>query len=122
MNAEIIYDIFFFFLVFLGVFVINYFLYLRKIKKNKLEIYEYLVKRFRLNPKKLHLRKMILPMSLINAFIIAFCTTFITMIKVDFIWQLMIGFVLVFFLIYSLYEIYGRHLVNKSRKDNENEF
>ncbi len=115
-----VYDLLFFLIVFLLVYIINYLSYIKKIKKGKkLELVDYLVIRFKLSPKKIKARKMVLTISLINAFIISLVTTFITMLKISFIWQFMIGFVLVFALIYSLYEIYGRFLVNKGYRKED---
>ncbi|MCR5787938.1 MAG: hypothetical protein K6G37_02520, partial [Bacilli bacterium] len=54
--------------------------------------------------------------SLINGFIISVTVTVISNIKLHIAWQLLIGFALVFGLIYSVYEIYGRHLVKKGWK------
>ena len=51
--------------------------------------------------------------AIINAFIISSVVTIISNIKLKMMWQLLIGFVLLFALIYSLYEIYGRHLIKK---------
>ena len=111
---NIIYDLLFFLIVFLVVFVINYFSSVKKIKKRKkIELVDYLVVRFKLSSRKIKARKMVLTISLINAFIISSVATCITMLDISFIWQFMIGFVLVFGLIYSLYEIYGRYLVRK---------
>ena len=111
---SIIYDLLFFLIVFLVVFVINYFSSVKKIKKRKkIELVDYLVVRFKLSSRKIKARKMVLTISLINAFIISSVATCITMLDISFIWQFMIGFVLVFGLIYSLYEIYGRYLVRK---------
>ena len=112
--GNIIYDLLFFLIVFLVVFVINYLMSVKKIKKRKkIELVDYLVVRFKLSSKKIKARKMVLTISLINAFIISSVATCITMLDISFIWQFMIGFVLVFALIYSLYEIYGRYLVRK---------
>ncbi len=111
-----IYDILFFLVLFLIVFVVNYLSSIRKIKKhktNKIELLNYLIRRFRLDKTKIKPFKIILVISLINAFIISFVTTFITILDISFLWQIMIGFVLLFGLIYSLYEIYGRYLVKK---------
>ncbi len=117
---NIIYDLLFFLIVFLVVFVVNYFTSLKKIKKRKkLELVDYLVMRFKLSPRKIKARKMVLTISLINAFIISLVATFITMLEIGYIWQFMIGFVLVFALIYSLYEIYGRFLVNKGYRKED---
>ena len=61
---------------------------------------------------------MLIWFSIIDAFIISFVTTFITIIKLDTIWQILIGFVLLFVLIYAFYEIYGRHLINKGLQES----
>ena len=45
--------------------------------------------------------------------------TVISNIDLYIVWQLLIGFVLLFALIYSLYEIYGRHLVKKGYQKKE---
>lgn len=108
--------ILFFGLLFIVVLIINYFYNRYKIKsgkaKNVGEV-NYLVGKFKLDIKKIDYWKIILPISIINSFIISFVTTFITALPIDMIWQLMIGFVLLFALIYSLYELLGRHYVKK---------
>ena len=114
---QIIYDILFFLIVFAIIFTINYLVYLKKIKKGKhLEIVDYVVLRFNLDSKKINARRMILAISLINAFIISLVSTVITKLNIAIIWQFMIGFVLLFGLIYSLYEIYGKYLIKKGYK------
>ena len=113
-------NIFMFLLFFLIIFVIIYFVNLSKYKsKKKKEIMEiaHLIRRFKLNPKLLQIRQMILWISIIDAFIISFVGTFVFMLPVKYVWKLLIGFVLLFALIYALFEIYGRHLVNKERND-----
>ena len=97
---QIIYDILFFLIVFAIIFTINYLVYLR----------------FNLDSKKINARRMILAISLINAFIISLVSTVITKLNIAIIWQFMIGFVLLFGLIYSLYEIYGKYLIKKGYK------
>ncbi len=97
------------------VFLILYFFYYRKNKKNKkglVEI-EYLIARFGLKLKKEDIEKMVMPIVLMNTFIIIFTWVFINLLPIDFIWQLCVGFVLVVALIYSIYEIYGRHIAKK---------
>ena len=124
-EKEIWLNLLFFFIVFLLVYVITYFINLQKFKKKKIKTigeYNYLVTKFRLNFRKLNVRKMLLWFSLLDAFIIAFVTTFITLVDMDTIWQMVIGFVLLFVLIYACYEIYGRHLVSElERKEEKNE-
>ena len=117
-----LWHIFTFLLCFLIIFVLIYFIYLRQIKrKKKREIIElvYLQNKFHLDRKKLNARKQILWISMMDAFIMSFVWTFMNFIPVDFGWQLMIAFVLVFALIYSMYEIYGRHLVKKGYQKKE---
>ena len=58
-------------------------------------------------------KSVILWTALINSFIIAFVSTVISAIPAHVVWQLLVGFVLIFGLIYALYEIYGRILVKK---------
>jgi len=112
-EKEIWMNVLFFMILFLAVYVITYLLNVHKLKKKKNigELY-YLVLKFRLDEQILPIRKMLLWFSLIDAFIISFVTTFITVIDIEVMWQMLIGFVLLFGLIYALYEIYGRHLVN----------
>ncbi|MBQ6686906.1 MAG: hypothetical protein IJN03_00090 [Bacilli bacterium] len=73
----------------------------------------YLVGKFKLDKKKINYKSVILWTAIINSFIISFVSTVISAIPAHMIWQLLVGFVLIFALIYSLYEIYGRILVKK---------
>ena len=117
-----LWHIFTFLLCFLIIFVLLYCIYLRQIKrKKKREIIElvYLQNKFHLDSKKFNAREQILWISMMDAFIMSFVWTFMNFIPVDFGWQLMIAFVLVFALIYSMYEIYGRHLVKKGYQKKE---
>ena len=90
-------------------------------KKSDVQIGEinYLIGKFKLDKKKLDYKSCILWISIINAFIISFVSTVISAIPTHIIWQLSVGFVLIFALIYSMYEIYGRILVKKGRKKDE---
>ena len=116
-----------FILVLIIIFIIDY-----QINKNKLYLIEhkglskqnkkkkikqigeidYLTHKFKLQDKTLYTKRVIFWISIINAFIISFTSTIITLIPLNMIFQLLIAFVLLFALIYSLYEIYGRHLKN----------
>ncbi len=58
-------------------------------------------------------------MTLINSFIISSVGTVVSSINTYIIVQLGLGFVLLFLLIYALYEIYGRYLVNKIRREEQ---
>ncbi len=105
---------------FLLVFVVYFFLLRFKMKKNKVnrigEI-SYLIQKFRLDSKKLNYWKLLIPISLINSFIISFVASFVMLIPLNMIWQFVIGFAMLLALIYSFYEIYGRHLAKKYKKD-----
>lgn len=93
-------------------------------KKKKKEVKEfgeinYLVGKFKLDKKKIDYKSVILWTAIINSFIISFVSTVISAIPTHIFWQLAVGFVLIFALIYSLYEIYGRILVKKGWVKNE---
>lgn len=115
-----LYQFFWFALFFLIIFVVYFFLLRHKLKQkkeNKIGEIGYLVRKFQLDVRKIDYWKLLIPISLINAFIISFVATVIMLFPLDILWQLMIGFVLLFFLIYAIYEIYGRHLVKKYGKN-----
>ena len=116
---EMLMEIGFFAIMFLLIFIINYGMNLNNYKKRKytsIGELNYLLKKFNLDRKKLPVRKMLLNFSLLDAFIMAFTASFITSLPVNTVFQMLIGFVLLFALIYALYEIYGRHLVKKYKK------
>ncbi len=117
---KIIYDLLSFLIVFTAIFAINYLWSLRKIKKHKkIDLVDYVTNRFKLDSKKIKATNMILIISLINALIISLAYTVITNLNISFIWQLMIAFILIFALIYSLYELYGRYLIKKGYQRKE---
>lgn len=116
---EMFMEIGFLAIMFLLIFIITYWMNLNNYKKRKytsIGELNYLLKKFNLDRKKLPVRKMLLVFSLIDAFIMAFTASFITALPVNTVFQMLIGFVLLFALIYALYEIYGRHLVKKYKK------
>ena len=109
----------FFIILFLLVFIINFIWNKGKVKKKKYDSIgemNYLISKFKLDKKRIIYKKEILYISLINSFIISSVGTFVTCLDIMMILQLGLGFVLLFALIYSLYEIYGRHLVKKIRR------
>ena len=113
-TSEILFNVSLFLSFFLGIFIITYFMNLSKYKKKKsIGEMKYLINKFNLDEKRLKKRKMILWVCIIDAFIISFVGTFIFMLPIDYVWKFLIGFVLLFALIYALFEIYGRHLVKK---------
>jgi len=121
---EIVINLIFFILLMLIIFYVDYRFVLKKKlkgkKKSKDDIMEinYLIAKFKLDKKKILYRPVCMRVALINGFIISFVVTVIANIKLHLAWQLLIGFALLFALIYSLYEIYGRILVKKGWKKN----
>ena len=116
---EILANVLMFLIFFLIIFIIMYFITLRKYKsKKKKQIGEinYIANKFHLKEKDLPVRSMILWISIIDAFIISFVGTFVFMLPIDYVWKFLVGFVMLFALIYALFEIYGRHLVKQKKK------
>jgi len=114
------------FLILLGViFLVDYIFikrnYLRRLngkkkrKKKDSEITEivYLIGKFKLDKSKLPMNKLLLGISFINAFIISLVAVLVILININILLQLIIGFILLIALIYSIYELLGRYLVKK---------
>ena len=72
--------------------------------KEQVEIY-YLIKRFKLNMRLTKYKTIKLIVSILNSFIVAFTFTVIINLKVKYAYKLMVAFLIMFILIYSLYEI-----------------
>ena len=119
--------------VFIVVFLINFLLIFKrgyenikkqksKKKNKKLEEFvglSYLIPKFKLDINKMDLNYVFFMVSLIDAFIISFVFVVITIIPWDMGFSMLLGFVLLFGLIYALYEILGRVLVKKGWSKNE---
>ncbi len=117
-----IFLIYFFVVLFLLVFVAIYVHNLRKVKKKKQDTIgelNYVVKKFKLDKKRINYKKEIRVVALLDSLIIASVGTFVTSLEIAIFLQLGLGFILMLALIYALFEIYGRHLVNKLRRDDE---
>ncbi len=117
--------IFYFFLVlFCIIYIVFYLLDSRKIKKNRLDnimLASYVEKKFKIKKTEINYKKEIKWMALINSFIISSVGTVVSCLDTYIFLKLGLGFILLFLLIYALYEIYGRHLVRKIRR-TQNEF
>ena len=114
-------------ILFVLIFLVNYLLVFKKgydnIKKQKkkkknkkIEDFmglSYLISKFSLDVNKLNLNYVFLMVSLIDAFIISIVFFVIASIPWDIGFSMLLGFVLLFGLIYSLYELLGRSLVKK---------
>ena len=75
--------------------------------------------RYNLDEKKVDYRELLRWTSFCNAFVISLTCTIICNIPLKMYYQLAIGFVILFGLIYSIFEIVGRHLNKKWGKENE---
>lgn len=89
----------------------------KKKKTKSIGEIDYLVSKFKLNPKTINRERMIIWISLINSFIISIVSSIIMLLPFKIMWQMLIAFALLFGLIYSLYEIYGRHLKKQEEKE-----
>ena len=93
----------------------------RKKKDNELMELSYLIAKFKLDKSKLPLNKLLVVISLINAFIISIVSVTVLLLDTYTIVRLLVGFVLLMGLIYSLYEILGRILERRGFSKNGNE-
>ena len=78
-----------------------------------------MVIRYNLDEKKVDYQELLKWTSFCNAFIISLTCTIISNIPLKMYFQLAIGFIILFALIYSIFEIVGRHLNKKWGKENE---
>lgn len=110
-------------IIFIIVAIGNLFLF-RRVLKNKehkdiLELM-FLVKRYKLDLKKLSPYRILYTSAIINALIISFITTFIVNLKIENGIFLGLSFIVAFgillALIFATYEIYGRYLKNRQEK------
>lgn len=113
--------LYFFIILYIIIFLITYTWNKRKVKKKKYDSIgemNYVIAKFKLKKKNINYKREIVFISLINSFIISSVGTFVTCLDLPMFLQLIIGFILLFALIYALYEIYGRYL-EKREKENE---
>jgi len=108
-----------FILFFIG-FLIFYLLYYKYTKKeySKLKDGDYIklfIARYDLDVRKTKFKTILKVVAFNNSFILAVVTTLVLYIK-GYMLKILISFVLIFILIYSLYEITGRYLKKKEGK------
>lgn len=136
----IVYNLIFFIVVFLIVYIFCYYIAGRikvpkeknkdkkankdkKVKKERPFKYtnegKLMIIRYNLDEKKVDYKELLKWTSFCNAFIISLTSTIICNIPLKMYYQLAIGFVILFGLIYSIFEIVGRHLNKKWGKENE---
>lgn len=117
--------------LFIIIFLVDYIFikrkYLKKInskkkrkKNNELTEISYLVGKFKLNKDALPLNKLLVVISLSNAFIISLVAVVVIILNTYIIIQLVVGFILLFALIYAVYELIGRSLERRGYGKNGN--
>lgn len=109
-------------IVFTIIFIINYFLYVRKKKrlnKNKMPVeLFYLISMYKLDIKKINYKKFLWIYSFVNTFIVSTIYIIVVYLVEGFIWQLLIGMVLLILLIIICYGLLGRYYQKKEGIDN----
>ncbi len=113
----------FYLLLFVVIFLVIFFVFslvfddaLRKDKKVIKEI-EVAKKLFKLDEKKIEVKKLLRGVSIINSFIISITVVIVDIIGIDKFYWLPIAFVIILALIFSCYYIYGKILHKKWGKD-----
>ena len=111
-------------IIFIAVFLFNYFIFVRKNKKLKkdempLELI-YLSHIYGINPKKLKYRKFQYTYSLLNAFIITATYLAIIYLVKTMIMKVIIGIVLLVLLIIVCYGLLGRYYLYCEEKQDKN--
>ncbi len=118
----------FFLILLVIVFLVDYLFikrrYLRRVKKKKnkknKELTEivYLVSKFNLDKNKLPMPLLLFIISLINAFIISLVAVVVILSNTYVVLELLLGFILLFALIYAIYELLGRYLERRGYSKN----
>ena len=109
-------------IVFVLVFLLNYFLFIRKNKKLKkddmpLELI-YLAGIYGIDPKKINFRRFQYAYSLINAFIITTTYMLVIYLVKTMIMKVIIGIVILILLIIICYGLLGRYYLYKQEKSS----
>ena len=118
------FDLVFFCIIFMVVYFVYYFIFddlLKKEKYTKISELVILTKKFNLDKKKMNYRKLLNMIAIINAFIISFTITVINLLPDS--WfvglKLLLAFVIILILIFSMYMGYGKYLSKKWGKKDE---
>ncbi len=108
-----------FIILFIIIFLFDYLLikktYLKGKKKKNNELVElsYLLIKFNLDKNKLNIKRVLITISLINAFIMSMVSVILLLFKMNYILKLLVAFIMLLLVIYSIYEIYGNYLIKK---------
>lgn len=111
-----------FLIAFIFIFIIYLIIYFIKLKKNtlsKMTEVLFLKKIFNLKDIKLNYKLLCFIIIIINTIIISVSGTVCSMIKMNYIWQVLIGFAMLMTLIYLFYSLLGYILKRKHSKEIE---
>ena len=119
---EVLYILLEYAIAYILVFILYFFIFVKKKTKynqNKVPVeFYYLVSLYRLDQKNINYKKFIYATAFINTFIIV--TTYIIISKLlkHWIWQLLVGIVLIILLIIICYGLLGRYYQKRGKKKN----
>lgn len=113
-----------FFIIFVIIYFVYYFIFddlLKKEKYTKISELVLLTKKFNLDKKKMNYRKLLNGIAIINAFIMSFTISLLDFIPkvVPMGIKLLIAFIVILILIFSMYLGYGNYLAKKWGKDDK---
>lgn len=111
-----------FFLAYLFVFILYYLVFvMKKTKYNKNRVpveFYYLVRVYGLDQKKINYKNFIYITAFINSFIIVFTYMIISKLLSKWLWQLLLGIVIIALLIIICYGVLGRYYQKKGMRKN----
>lgn len=119
---EVLYILLEYVIAYVLVFVLYFFIFVRKktkYDKNKVPVeFYYLVSLYGLEQKKISYKNFIYATAFINTFIIV--TTYIVISKLlnNWIWQLLVGIVIIVLMIVIFYGLLGRYYQKRGKKKN----
>ena len=108
------------FIAFFAIILIVYLVFVNKKKKDysklkKNDLFKIFIARYDLDMRKHEYKKVLLLYTIVKAFIISFTAALIMSIK-SLIWKALIAFIVIFVLIYALFELLGRYLKKREEK------
>ena len=104
------------FVIIFGVLLTNYYLKKQKGNLGLSKEFTLLKSKFKLTKKDINEEKLGLVFVLVNALIISSTGTITTMLDVDYIWQMAIGFLILMIQIYLIYSLIGKIILRKRGK------
>jgi len=116
LGVDIMVRVLYFIIVFIVVYFCYYFIFddmLKKEKYAKISELVILTKKFNLDKKKMNYRSLLNGIAIINAFIMATTIVVADLIPSNYFVKLLVAFILILILMFSLYFAYGKYLNKK---------